>query len=219
MRDSEDMHWGRTRDGYPHQAGAAVNGVASWPRFEMRWYRCASPGRLQTLRSLLSEHGTEMFARHGIDVLSTWTVTMGEPTPTLVYLCEFADIGHRHAAWRAVDADRAWQQAKREAEQVGGGQMVRSIDAWWLEAPASPPALPATELAIVTVCTPADHRQRDALWSSLSAKSAAGTPAAFRVLLGPAGSTVSIGESLDQDVLASAPALTLRCLQLARAPM
>src|SRR4051794_34281382 len=99
--------------------------------WELRIYPSPTPTHFARLQDMLGTAGLEMFDRHGIAVRDAWTVSMGLPQPTLLYITEFADLAQRHEKWAAVDADTDWQRTKVEFA-AGLGSLTTSIECWWL---------------------------------------------------------------------------------------
>jgi len=85
--------------------------------YELREYYIA-PGKGPALHRRFREHTLGLFARHGIQVVGFWEVTIGDG-PKLVYLCQYPDLGHRERAWKAFGGDPEWQAAKAESERDG----------------------------------------------------------------------------------------------------
>jgi hypothetical protein len=94
------------------------------------------PGRKKALLDRFANHTMGLFKKHGIQVVGFWDTDIGESNE-VVYLCAFADLNQRQAAWASFRADPEWQAVVRTSE-ADGPIVDRVVNKIWSPVPFSP---------------------------------------------------------------------------------
>lgn len=101
--------------------------------YELRTYH-ANPGKLEDLHKRFREHTIEIFARHGMKVVSFWGPTDAKTGAenTLIYVLEFPSREAAAASWKAFREDPEWQKVSKASEE--NGKLVEKVDSVFMKA-------------------------------------------------------------------------------------
>ena len=87
--------------------------------FELRTY-VTNPGKLDALNKRFREHTTDLFKKHGMEVIGYWTPAAGPTSEnTLIYLLAFPSVEAQKKAWAAFQQDPEWKKVSAESEKDG----------------------------------------------------------------------------------------------------
>ncbi len=101
--------------------------------YELRTYH-AFPGKLEEVHKRFREHTLEIFARHGMKVVSFWGPTDQDKGSenTLIYVLEFPSREAAATAWKAFRDDPEWQKVSKASE--ANGKLVEKVDSVFMKA-------------------------------------------------------------------------------------
>jgi len=105
--------------------------------YEYRKY-IATPGQFAKLNKMFAEPITELFERHGMDVLAYWTPLVGGSSISeLHYMLKWPDMTTMQERWASFYADPQWVEAA--AEYQADGPLVAEVqNQIWTPTPYSP---------------------------------------------------------------------------------
>lgn len=87
--------------------------------FELRTYY-AAPGKMADLHARFRDHTCKLFEKHGMTIIGFWSPDKPEDAEkTLIYILAYPNKEAKDKAWKAFQADPAWQKAKAESEKNG----------------------------------------------------------------------------------------------------
>ena len=84
---------------------------------ELRVYE-AVPGKLPDLHNRFANHTTDLFRKHGMEVVAYWTQEVGTSNE-LVYMLGYDSLGDREKSWSSFQNDPDWQKARASSEEDG----------------------------------------------------------------------------------------------------
>ena len=105
--------------------------------FEMRTYN-TNPGKLDALHARFRDHTKELFEKHGITNIGSWT-PIENPDGKLIYVLAYPSREARDVSWKEFSADPDWVKARTESEV--DGKLVAKVDQLFLSATDFSPAV------------------------------------------------------------------------------
>lgn len=94
--------------------------------FELRTYY-AAPGKMADLHTRFRDHTCKLFEKHGMTIIGFWSPEKPEEAEKkLIYILAYPSKDAKDKAWKAFQADPAWQKAKSESEK--NGKLVDKVE-------------------------------------------------------------------------------------------